>query len=228
VIEVPAPADDRSARIFVDGDPTRLRDYFLRLGARSVIGPDGSIEVALDPDDDGTIADYLSSWIKINSTGADIQDAARKPEDPISIAPPPMPRLGEILLEKGMISESRLRLALAESKRDSVLLGRVLLRREWLFDDELARALAEQLQIPYVNLRVVGVDPAAMRLLPAELGLRVGAIPTSRAGARIRVAFADPCDEEALAAVAEYIPSYLPLVAELSEVEYAWRCAAAA
>ena len=93
-------------------------------------------------------------------------------------------------------------------------------------EDDCCTALAEQLEIPYVSLHAIGVDPSTARLLPAELGVHYGVIPVCRIGARIRVAFADPYDEEALAAVAEYIPPYTPVVAELSEIELAWRTVA--
>jgi type IV pilus assembly protein PilB len=113
--------------------------------------------------------------------------------------------------------------ALAEAAQSGDLLGRVLLRRRWLFEDELARALSEQLQIPYVSVRSSGVDRSAARMVPVEIGLRYAAIPIGFIDGRLRVAFADPCDETACAAISGYCNSYEIAVAELSEIVFAWR-----
>ena len=90
---------------------------------------------------------------------------------------PSRPRLGDLLLAKGMITDSQLNEALAESFAAGELLGRVLLRHQWIFEDELARTLAEQLGLPYVNLRHAGLDNALARMVPYEIGMRFAAIP---------------------------------------------------
>lgn len=53
-------------------------------------------------------------------------------------------RLGEILVERGLVTEGGLERALEEQSRTGELLGRILLARGWLSDDQLAEALAEQ------------------------------------------------------------------------------------
>lgn len=136
---------------------------------------------------------------------------------------PQRPRLGELLLERGLITEVQLKEALAETADTGELLGRILIGKRWLFEDELARALAEQLGIPYVSLRSAGVDRALARMLPADIGLHYAAIPIGFMGDRLRVAFADPCDESATGAVSRHFASYDPVVAELSEIEFVWR-----
>jgi hypothetical protein len=132
-------------------------------------------------------------------------------------------RLGDLLLSKGMITGSQLEDALSESRAGGELLGRILLRRRLIFEDELARTLAEQLRIPYVNLRSAGIDYAVARLIPTETGLHFAAVPIGVLGERVRVAFADPCDQRAHEAVRVHIANYEGVVAELSDIERAWR-----
>ena len=133
------------------------------------------------------------------------------------------PRLGDLLLRKGLITPENLSDALVESRASEELLGRVLIRLGYVFEDELARTLAEQLKLPYVNLQVLGVDRLVARMLPAAAGRRAAAIPVALLGDRVRVAFADPCDPTAHAIVQQYIPLIELAVGELSDIESAWR-----
>jgi hypothetical protein len=133
------------------------------------------------------------------------------------------PRLGDLLVSKGFITEEQLAEALVEARAQGVRLGRYLLRRQLIFEPELARTLSEQWAIPYLNLAIVSVDRHAAKLLPAEVGTAFDAIPVRYLEGAVQVAFADPSDGDALAAVREHIPAIAPAVAELSDIESLWR-----
>jgi len=206
-----------AVRIWVWSGREELRDYFLRLGASAAIDETGAVSVRLEEADDVTVDEYLASWTSANGISATIE--------PINavFANPFRQRLGEVLVARRLIREEQLQEALAEVAQSGDLLGRVLLRRGWLFEDELARALSEQLQIPYASIRASGIDRRVARTVPAEVGLRYAAIPIGFVSGRLRVAFADPCDEEACAAIAVHCGNYEIAVAELSEIVLAWR-----
>jgi hypothetical protein len=133
------------------------------------------------------------------------------------------PRLGDLLVSKGFLSEEQLAEALVESKNTDERLGLVLLRKGFVFGPELARTLSEQWGIPYLNLSSTSVDRQAVRLLPYEIGAKYAAIPVRYLDGAVQVAFADPSDAEALAAVRAHIPAIAPGVAELADIAYAWR-----
>lgn len=133
------------------------------------------------------------------------------------------PRLGELLLRKGFINETQLAWALGEAKRTKQLLGVVLLRERIIFEDELARTLSQQLSLPYINIRQVGVDASAARLLPAEVGAAAVAIPIRVGSDGVQVGFGDPTDDDALNAVTEHLPRISIAVAEVSEIKAAWQ-----
>ena len=206
-----------AVRSWVWSGREELRDYFLRLGASAAIDETGAVSVRLEEADDVTVDEYLASWTSANGISATIE--------PINavFANPFRQRLGEVLVARRLIREEQLQEALAEVAQSGDLLGRVLLRRGWLFEDELARALSEQLQIPYASIRASGIDRRVARTVPAEVGLRYAAIPIGFVSGRLRVAFADPCDEEACAAIAVHCGNYEIAVAELSEIVLAWR-----
>ena len=133
-------------------DPVRLRDYFLRLGAHAKIVDDAGHLIVLVESADMEIEAYLDSWAAINQTAASTTKKPAPPSVPrLGARSVTRPRLGDLLLSKGMITDLQLKEALDESFAAGDLLGRVLLRRRWLFEDELARTLAEQLHLPYVT-----------------------------------------------------------------------------
>jgi uncharacterized coiled-coil protein SlyX len=136
------------------------------------------------------------------------------------------PRLGDLLVSKGFITDEQLAEALVESRETNERLGRVLLRRGWVFESELARTLSEQWSIPYVDLSQIGVDRGIVRLLPRDIGLEFAAIPVRQLDGAVQVAFADPSDREGLDAVRAHVPSAVPAVAELTDIETAWRAVA--
>jgi hypothetical protein len=138
----------------------------------------------------------------------------------------PPPRLGDLLVRKGLITEEQLTQALAESRATGTLVGQVLLHHRWVFEDELARTLAQQWSLPYVDLLSVGVDWGAVRLVPPEVGLRVAAIPVRFVGGGVQVAFADPSDDTAVGAVTEHVGTPSLAVGELSHIRMLWSRAA--
>src|SRR3954454_2716905 len=134
------------------------------------------------------------------------------------------PMLGSILVQKGWVTYERLDAALEESKITGMRLGETLLARGWLFEPELASALAEQAGLRYVDLVRHPLDPQAARLLPLEVGRRMFAVPVRfvDSGA-IEVAVGDPSDvdvdglEQILGRRVEIV------VGERSVIQDAWR-----
>ncbi|MGH2935181.1 MAG: hypothetical protein ACRDL2_11820 [Gaiellaceae bacterium] len=134
------------------------------------------------------------------------------------------PRLGDLLARKGLITPEQLTEALVESRAGDELIGRVLIRRGYVFENDLARTLAEQLNLPYVDLEVLGIDRGVARMIPIEEGRRAAAIPAALTAGRVRVVFADPSDETARSIVQRYIPQGFEVaVGEFSAIESAWR-----
>lgn len=218
-----APSPD-AATIVVDR-PELLRDYFLRLGA--TVSVDGSM-LLVELSDETSVADHVRHWSEVNGIEARIAEPAEpvqrqqpQPQQPSFFLE--RPRLGDLLLKKGLITQEQLGAALKESRETGDLLGRVMIRRQFIFEDELARTLADQLELPYVNLRVAGYDRAAAAMIPSSEGMRIAAVPIGVLGGRIRVAFADPSDETAKAVARQFVGDFSLAVSELSEIELAWR-----
>jgi len=220
------------------GRADQVRDFFLRLGAYASVAPDGVVDARFPEDalnDDINAEECLQSWAAVNGAEAQVvaesvAAPANRPADLFEILPrehprqgAPPPRLGDLLVSKGYITEEQLGAALVESRSSGERLGRVLVRNGWAYEQELARALSEQWALPFVNIALVGVDGSALRLLPREVGMEAHAIPVRFIDGAVQVAFADPSDPGSLAAVREHIASIAPAVAEYSDIEMAWR-----
>jgi type IV pilus assembly protein PilB len=103
-------------------------------------------------------------------------------------------------------------------------LGETLLARGWLFEPELARALAEQFGLRYVDLVRHPLDPRAAALLPKEVARRMFAVPVRffESGA-VEVAVADPADAD-VNALEQMLGRRVELViGERSVIQDAWR-----
>jgi type IV pilus assembly protein PilB len=101
-------------------------------------------------------------------------------------------KLGECLIQAGLITEDDLRLALAEHKRTRERLGAVLVRMNLATEKQIAKALAYQLGFAYVNLAENPPDPAAVTLIPKEVALKCACIAVRLEKQLLTVAMSDP------------------------------------
>jgi len=107
-------------------------------------------------------------------------------------------RLGDFLLEKGLISQKQLDDALAKQREVLKPLGEVLLDMKALDEARLAHALADQLTIPYVDLFTTPLQPNAVDLIPEHLARKYKCIPIRINNGFLDVAMCDPMDLDAV------------------------------
>lgn len=107
-------------------------------------------------------------------------------------------RLGDWLVEQGLIDRQTLEAALEEQRRSRERLGQILIRRGAIAPEALYEALERQLGIPRVRLSRMVLSPELARLLPEEVARRYRAIPYERSGRTLRVAMVDPLDYVAI------------------------------
>jgi hypothetical protein len=136
-------------------------------------------------------------------------------------------RIGELLLEKGVISRHQLEAALMIQKQTRARLGITLISQGFLSEDDLVTHLAEALSVPRVALKTVNPEWAAVHLLRARFCELNEVFPFSvdgKGGARkaLLVAMADPLNAPAIQEI-EFTTG-LPVavhIATLSEVRAA-------
>ena len=103
-------------------------------------------------------------------------------------------RLGELLIENKAISEEQLKTALAEQKRTGRKLGRVLTDLGMVREEALHDILAKHLQIQFVDVRQLTLDPAVVRLLPEAHARRFRALVLQADSRGLLVGMSDPTD----------------------------------
>jgi type IV pilus assembly protein PilB len=101
-------------------------------------------------------------------------------------------RLGDWLLDRGLLSQTQLDLALREQKRKGKLLGEALLGLGFVTQETLSQFLAQKTQTEAVDLARLSLAPELARLVPQALALRLVAVPVGRRGDTLTVAIADP------------------------------------
>ncbi len=101
-------------------------------------------------------------------------------------------KIGECLIQAGLISETDLQIALAEHKRTGDRLGAVLVRMNLATEKQIAKALAYQLGFPYVNLAENPPDPTAVVLIPKDVSLKRVCIAVGLEKNLLTVAMSDP------------------------------------
>jgi len=102
-------------------------------------------------------------------------------------------RLGDLLVESGLITDAQLQTALAEKPRDQKL-GDSLLQRGYITEQQLIEVLEFQLGIPHINLFRYPFDPKLFNIVPKEFSKRNLIVPLKAEGDKLFVAMADPMD----------------------------------
>ncbi len=117
-------------------------------------------------------------------------------------------RLGDLLVEEGIITEQQVEQALSAQKSTGRKLGATLIELGALTEHQMLSFLSQQLDIPLIDLSRADVDVEAVQLLPEVHARRLRALVIGRHMDTLRVAMSDPADlfaqEALLGQLAQY------------------------
>lgn len=102
-------------------------------------------------------------------------------------------RLGDLLVEAGVINEQQLDYALQNKSRDEKL-GDFLIKENVLTEQQLIEVLEFQLGIPHITLNKYAIDQELLQLVPRELAKRANIMPVRRDKNKLLIAMSDPMD----------------------------------
>ena len=102
-------------------------------------------------------------------------------------------RLGDLLVESGVITEQQLDYALRNKSRDEKL-GDFLIKENILTEQQLIEVLEFQLGIPHITLNKYAIAPELLQLVPRELAKRANIMPVRRDKNKLLIAMSDPMD----------------------------------
>lgn len=101
--------------------------------------------------------------------------------------------IGQYLVQKGLITEEQLQEVLAKQKEQKgKLFGDVIIDMKLVTDVQFCQALAERLNVPYLNLDNTELIPDVVKRIPEATARKYSVIAVSKIGKRMTVATNDP------------------------------------
>jgi type IV pilus assembly protein PilB len=111
--------------------------------------------------------------------------------------------LGEVLVRGGAITQEQLQQALSQQQSgNKQRLGRLLVTLGFVTDETMRQALSSQLNVPFVDLERMRIDPTLGRLINQAYARRHSLLPVSSIGRSLTVCMDDPTDLSVVAELA--------------------------
>ncbi len=110
-------------------------------------------------------------------------------------------KIGELLIEAGLIDDFQLQTALSHQRNWGGKLGSVLIELEFVSEENVARVIAEKLRTPYFNLFEPEVPGAVIKLVKPDIAKKYQVVPVRKEKGEVILAMSDPLDIEAIDAI---------------------------
>jgi MSHA biogenesis protein MshE len=127
-------------------------------------------------------------------------------------------RLGDLLVQNGLIDDKQLQSALSEQRQSGRKLGATLIAMGLVTEEQLLQLLSKHLNVPAIDINDYRVNQNAVRLLPEIQARRYRAIVIDDTGERLLVAMTDPGDINAVDELTAKLPKPID-VAVVSETQ---------
>src|SRR5215470_13941028 len=140
----------------------------------------------------------------------------------VKLGQPVNRRLGDLLVADGLLTAEQLKKALAEQKGSAEKLGSVLVRLNFVNEDQLIGFLSRQYGVPSITFGQLDIDPDVLRLVPSPIARKYEVVPVRRMGNSLALAMADPTNVFALDDISFMTNlQVLPLVASQTAIKKA-------
>lgn len=132
------------------------------------------------------------------------------------------PRLGEILMQRKLLSIEQLDKALIIQKEKDELLGQILIGLKFVEERDVVVALILQCGIPYISITKYNIDPKILKLVPETVAKKFHLIPIDRIDEILSVVMVDPFDEKTRQELERVTKcKIVPFIATLTEIDTA-------
>ncbi|MCI4624746.1 MAG: Flp pilus assembly complex ATPase component TadA [Candidatus Magnetoovum sp. WYHC-5] len=101
-------------------------------------------------------------------------------------------KLGEILKEKGYVTDEKFEVAMTQQKITGVLLGETLQKLGFVSAKEMAQTLAEQSDMEYLNLSEYSIPSDVLKLVPQAMAQRFEFIPINKDNGYFKIGIINP------------------------------------
>lgn len=131
--------------------------------------------------------------------------------------------LGELLIEKGTLTEEQVQQALTLSQNTHIRLGEALIRLGFVSRDAIGYAIGEQYGMRPMELTPSMLDPMLIRRFPIPFLRRHNVLPLIQVQDEIVVVVSDPSQQDGLRELAEFVPGWT-ISAQLADANQIRRC----
>jgi len=101
-------------------------------------------------------------------------------------------RIGELLVQKNLLSEEQLRRAKEEARTSGTRIGYQITKLGFVEEEKVAEAVSNQYGVPTIELDDFEVDSEVIALIPEDVANKHTILPVNRAGSTLIVAMSDP------------------------------------
>lgn len=131
-------------------------------------------------------------------------------------------RLGEILIEEGVINDLQLATALGDQKQWGGKIGEILLRMKMLTEEDLAFALQARLKVKWLSLKEMTIQEAILKLVPEDTVKKFMIVPVGIKKTTLYIAMTDPTDLKTLDTLSFNLGMMVkPVIATQSDIKWA-------
>lgn len=124
---------------------------------------------------------------------------------------------GNLLVEKGLISQEQLRNALQDQKMKGERLEQTIVRLKYAKEEPVIKALADYFNLPYVDLDTYILDEEITKIIPEDMARRHNLIPLFKIADSLTVAVSDPLNILAIDEVRNKAKTDLEIVLSTEE-----------
>jgi len=107
-------------------------------------------------------------------------------------------QLGELLIEKNVITKSQLDKALETQKEKGGLIGQILVGLGYTKEEDIAQALTVQYGLPYLPIENYELSVNTVKMIPENVARQYNVIAVDRIGDTLTVAMSNPLNTQAI------------------------------
>ncbi|MDD5019351.1 MAG: hypothetical protein PHH75_01215 [Candidatus Omnitrophica bacterium] len=107
-------------------------------------------------------------------------------------------QLGELLIERKVISAEQLQKALEYQRVNGGLIGEILVQLGFSREEDIAQVLTAQYGFPYLPLTNYDIDAEVARIIPEQVARQYCLIPIDKIASNLTVAMSNPLNTQAI------------------------------
>jgi len=107
-------------------------------------------------------------------------------------------QLGELLIERGIISDQQLEKALTVQKDKGGLIGEILVDLGFAKEEDIAQSLTAQYGFPYLPLSNYDINPEIINIVPGRVARQYLLVPIDKIGNNLTLAMSNPLNVQAI------------------------------